>query len=173
MYIWHFLQKKCWLFTIPRGEQEHSSEHRCWKNAMYSENPGPSPLTLLALFDNFDWFIFRSSLCVICGYIRCYISHWLWSKRHQWVIQVQSYLSKPVRYLNTFTAFINYRMGKSIRKLIISFLCKFGKHNVHGTTQYWFHRRFGQTQESKGFWCLCYTRDPLYCAKPTKEAMEV
>lgn len=43
--------------------------------------------------------------------------------------------SEVPKHLHCFWS-TNYEMGKSIRKLIIPFLCNFGKQNVHSTTQY-------------------------------------
>lgn len=149
MYIWHFLQKKCWLFTVPRGEWEHSSEDKCWENAASSKKPGPSHLMLLAIFYNSASFICRT-LLYVCVYNA--ILHTDCEVKDT-NVHADTKLLLKARYLNTFTdfEFTNYEMGKSFRKSMI-FLCNFGKHNVHGTTEYWFHGRFGQTQEIKYHW---------------------
>lgn len=83
--IWHFLQKKCWLFIIPRGEWEHSSEDKILKKRYLFWQLRPlTLLTLLAIFDNFNWFLYRNILLFICAYLSYYTWHWLWSKRHHW-----------------------------------------------------------------------------------------
>lgn len=84
MWIWYFLQKKSWLFIIPRGECKHSSEDKIPKNCyLFWKLMLPTLLTLLAIFDNFNWFLYRNALLFICVYLSYYTWHRLWSKRHQ------------------------------------------------------------------------------------------